>query len=127
MHHSPYPPKTTSIVNLYNAFFAASPQKGMEREKILFPVDGNWSNYGAWSACSKKCGGGSQTRKRTCNNPAPAFGGNNCLGVAVESRECNTHSCPGTVLIFRSFSKFISKCRKTTFLMHLHKDFLSMI
>ena len=61
------------------------------------PVDGNWSNYGAWSACSKQCGGGSQTRGRTCNNPAPAFGGKNCEGTAVESKQCNTHSCPGKI------------------------------
>ena len=69
------------------------------------PIDGNWSDYGAWSECSKQCGGGSQTRERTCNNPAPAFGGKNCEGGAVESRKCNSHSCPGTVLIFQFFSQ----------------------
>ncbi|MDI6721844.1 MAG: hypothetical protein QMD85_05600, partial [Candidatus Aenigmarchaeota archaeon] len=50
------------------------------------PVDGGWSD---WSACSKVCGGGTQTR--TCTNPAPANGGANCEGSS--SQACNTQAC----------------------------------
>ena len=50
------------------------------------PVNGGWSD---WSACSAACGVGTQTR--TCNNPAPAFGGADCQGFAVQS--CIVKSC----------------------------------
>ncbi|XP_013410815.1 uncharacterized protein LOC106173996 isoform X2 [Lingula anatina] len=57
------------------------------------PVHGKWSAYGAWSTCSKSCGGGTQYRDRACNNPAPLHGGNNCVGAARETRVCNTQKC----------------------------------
>ena len=58
-------------------------------------VDGGWSDYGDWTECSTKCGGGTQTRTRTCTNPAPANGGADCVGEATESQNCNTQLCPG--------------------------------
>ena len=48
--------------------------------------DGGWS---AWSSCSASCGGGTQTR--TCNNPTPDNGGENCSGAS--SQPCNTGTC----------------------------------
>lgn len=50
------------------------------------PVNGGWT---AWSACSASCNGG--TRTRSCNNPAPAFGGAPCSGA--DSEACNTQAC----------------------------------
>jgi hypothetical protein len=50
------------------------------------PVNGGWS---AWSACSASCNGG--TRTRSCNSPAPAFGGTQCSGAGSEA--CNTQAC----------------------------------
>ncbi|XP_063690486.1 uncharacterized protein LOC134823063 [Bolinopsis microptera] len=58
------------------------------------PVNGGWSNYGEWSECSKTCGGGIQTRTRTCTNPAPLHGGTECAGDSTETQPCNTESCP---------------------------------
>ncbi|XP_063690949.1 coadhesin-like [Bolinopsis microptera] len=58
------------------------------------PVDGGWSDYGEWSDCSKECGTGSQSRTRTCTNPAPAHGGTECVGENTETQDCNTQSCP---------------------------------
>jgi len=52
-------------------------------------MDGGWS---AWSACSKACGSGTQTR--SCTNPTPSGGGATCSGVTEQS--CNTQSCTGT-------------------------------
>ena len=49
-------------------------------------IDGAW---GVWGACSKTCGGGTQTR--TCSNPAPANGGLSCTGST--SQACNTQNC----------------------------------
>ena len=58
-------------------------------------VDGGYSDFGDWSECSAECGGGTQTRTRTCTNPAPAHGGDDCLGDSTETRKCNTQACPG--------------------------------
>ena len=58
-------------------------------------VDGGYSDFGDWSVCSAECGGGIQTRTRTCTNPAPAHGGADCVGDSTETRECNTQACPG--------------------------------
>ncbi|KAL5248468.1 hypothetical protein ACHWQZ_G017606 [Mnemiopsis leidyi] len=57
-------------------------------------VDGGWSSYGGWSECTKPCGTGTQTRTRTCTNPAPQYGGADCTGTAEETQNCNTHPCP---------------------------------
>jgi len=58
------------------------------------PVDGQWSEWGTWSTCSKTCGGGKSTRTRMCNNPSPANGGSDCAGDSEESQDCNTETCP---------------------------------
>ena len=62
---------------------------------IPFAVDGDWSDWNEWSDCSADCGEGTQTRSRTCSNPAPANGGAECVGDAVETQSCNTDPCPG--------------------------------
>ena len=61
----------------------------------LITVDGGYTDFGDWSECSAECGGGTQTRTRTCTNPAPANGGADCVGDSSETRECNTQACPG--------------------------------
>ena len=62
---------------------------------LLIQVDGGWSDDDAWSECSADCGGGTQTRTRTCTNPAPANDGADCVGQATETQNCNTEPCPG--------------------------------
>lgn len=42
-------------------------------------VHGNWTPWSPWSACSQTCGFAIKTRRRTCTNPAPAFGGRVCV------------------------------------------------
>lgn len=73
---------------------------------IVFLVDGQWSDYGQWSAwslCDATCDGGTQLRNRTrtCTNPAPAYGGKQCLGnvSSRDSQICNIKSCPGRISI----------------------------
>jgi len=60
------------------------------------PVDGGWSNYGTWTACSVKCGGkGTRQRRRSCNKPAPAYGGKRCKGNDKQTAVCYaTKACP---------------------------------
>eukprot|EP00112_Aurelia_sp_Birch-Aquarium-sp1_P001384 Seg1147.11 transcript_id=Seg1147.11/GoldUCD/mRNA.D3Y31 product=Hemicentin-1 protein_id=Seg1147.11/GoldUCD/D3Y31 len=61
------------------------------------PVDGGYTAWTQYGACSKSCGPGRlQTRTRTCTNPSPAHGGRNCLklGPPSESKACPTKHCP---------------------------------
>ncbi|XP_078577488.1 uncharacterized protein LOC144862665 [Branchiostoma floridae x Branchiostoma japonicum] len=53
-------------------------------------VDGGWSDWGAWSDCSVTCGNGTETRERSCTNPAPANGGADCVGQAHETQDCHS-------------------------------------
>ncbi|XP_011246353.1 hemicentin-1 isoform X3 [Mus musculus] len=58
------------------------------------PVHGVWNAWQPWSACSKSCGKGSQTRMRLCNNPPPSFGGAHCSGAETQMQVCNERHCP---------------------------------
>merc|ERR1719422_1048713 len=51
-------------------------------------VDGNWSPWGAWSACSVTCENGTYTHTRSCSNPAPAHGGASCTGPDSFTTAC---------------------------------------
>ncbi|XP_078312843.1 uncharacterized protein LOC144619278 [Crassostrea virginica] len=57
-------------------------------------VDGNWASWGAWGQCPVTCGGGVVRRSRTCSNPPPKHGGNDCVGDAHDTKPCNTNLCP---------------------------------
>jgi len=57
------------------------------------PTNGNWGSYNAWTSCSAKCGGGTQSRYRQCNNPAPAHGGAGCAGSPTMWQSCNPTAC----------------------------------
>ncbi|VDM50884.1 unnamed protein product [Toxocara canis] len=54
------------------------------------PPPPQWSEWESWSECSASCGGGVQTRKRTC---VTQCGSCTCQGVATEQRPCNTQPC----------------------------------
>ena len=60
-------------------------------------VDGSW---GPWriGQCSVTCGVGTIVRTRECNNPPPATGGKDCVGVSSEIQSCYEEYCPGTKL-----------------------------
>ena len=61
---------------------------------FFFSVDGKWSGWKAWGTCTKSCGGGLQTSSRTCTNPPPTNGGEECGGENERSRDCNPQPCP---------------------------------
>ena len=71
-------------------------------------VDGKWTEWRDWEPCSVSCGGGIQMSRRSCANPAPAFGGADCEGDSVRSRSCNKNGCPGKYHKENNHSHFIS-------------------
>ncbi|XP_021941801.1 A disintegrin and metalloproteinase with thrombospondin motifs 7-like isoform X1 [Zootermopsis nevadensis] len=56
-------------------------------------VNGQWGEWGSWSECSKKCGGGTSSSERKCDNPRTAGHGEYCLGKRRRHRPCNTEAC----------------------------------
>jgi len=58
------------------------------------PADCVWTTWSKWSACSKECGGGVQTRSRSVESEAVA-GGKPCVGEEKEEQFCNKEPCPG--------------------------------
>ena len=65
-------------------------------------VDGGFTGWTDWSACSRSCGPGVTSRHRTCSNPRPSAGGKDCsnLGSAFEQRSCLLTECPGRFRIY---------------------------
>uniref|UniRef100_A0A673IBQ3 Hemicentin-1 n=1 Tax=Sinocyclocheilus rhinocerous TaxID=307959 RepID=A0A673IBQ3_9TELE len=58
------------------------------------PVDGKWSSWVSWGACSVSCGGGTRQRTRICASPAPQHGGRQCEGNDIHIDFCNSEPCP---------------------------------
>ena len=63
------------------------------------PVNGGFTQWSAWTDCTKTCGGGSQTRTRICTSPVTLNGGTDCSAASAETRACNTGSCGGNVCL----------------------------
>ena len=70
------------------------------KSQRLVPVDGSYSQWSSWAACSPSCLSVNsatpfQTRNRTCTNPFPANGGQDCsiYGPGYETRLCQVQIC----------------------------------
>jgi len=55
-------------------------------------VNGGWSR---WSSCSATCNAGTQVR--TCSNPYPANGGQQCNQDGGSTKQCRLSYCPATI------------------------------
>ena len=78
-----------------------------QTETLFVLVNGRWSAWLSWGACSRTCGGGAQRRSRTCTNPPPRNGGAACSGGRFQTRQCNSIGCPGTFLIVNTVQESI--------------------
>ncbi|XP_035691257.1 coadhesin-like [Branchiostoma floridae] len=56
-------------------------------------VHGGWSDWTEYTTCSVVSGTGKRLRTRTCTNPVPAGGGNDCDGANYEVLECSGDTC----------------------------------
>lgn len=77
-------------------------------ECLYLIVDGEWSNWKAWSTCSSTCGDSYKMRIRACDNPAPAYGGLECSGSSYELQTCPFIHCPGQFLVTNFLYSFYS-------------------
>ncbi|XP_060774363.1 semaphorin-5B-like isoform X1 [Neoarius graeffei] len=57
-------------------------------EDSVCPLPVSWAQWTSWSTCTVVCGGGFQSRVRTCEN------GISCPGCPQEYRTCNLEACP---------------------------------
>lgn len=55
--------------------------KGMSTSVTNCTVNGGWTDWSPWSACSLTCGMAVKFRRRTCGNPKPLHGGRTCVGM----------------------------------------------
>ncbi|VDI06553.1 Hypothetical predicted protein [Mytilus galloprovincialis] len=58
--------------------------------------EGAWSSWSSYGSCTRNCGGGYQTRTRTCNNPPRNYFGSDSTcrdSRDYEQQRCNTGTC----------------------------------
>ena len=103
---------------------------------LIGAVNGGWSAYSSWSACTepKYCLQGSKKRTRTCTNPPPANNGDDCAGLAEEQQICPTQvdGCTSKELMIQWVDKwlFVTIAKTTASWVNLdkrfHTDFLQV-
>jgi hypothetical protein len=76
------------------------------------PIDCKITKWAKFSTCSKKCGGGKQTRKALTFS-TPLFAGRKCtLKDRTQIKSCNAEKC-GVDCVVTPWKKVWSKCTKT--------------
>ncbi|XP_068704567.1 uncharacterized protein [Montipora foliosa] len=57
-------------------------------------IDGGFTAWSSWSTCSEPtyCLQGFTSRTRSCTNPPPANGGDDCVGLLEEKKDCPTQA-----------------------------------
>ncbi|WAR26355.1 CADN-like protein [Mya arenaria] len=60
----------------------------MNSGDICYKLNGSWSAWVVSSKCSATCGDAYKTQFRTCTNPAPKNGGEDCSGSSEENLKC---------------------------------------
>ncbi|XP_061571310.1 adhesion G protein-coupled receptor B1 isoform X2 [Cololabis saira] len=79
----------------HNGVYLENCLPGVKESRKEVELSGGWSVWGQWAQCSSKCGGGIQTRTRTCESPPEDS--YLCEGVLEEGRPCNSQPCSGKV------------------------------
>ncbi|XP_038055965.1 serine/threonine-protein kinase SMU1-like, partial [Patiria miniata] len=58
---------------------------------ITCPIHGGWGSWGDWTLCNTDC---YKYRYRTCDNPPPEHGGDDCPGEGRKTGACSLVDCP---------------------------------
>ncbi|XP_061181416.1 semaphorin-5A-like [Saccostrea echinata] len=66
------------------ALYGGQPCQGSAVEVANCTIHGQWSDWTSWSKCSTTCGSGQQTRSRSCSNPPPMNGGDDCKPLSKD-------------------------------------------
>ncbi|KAK2164300.1 hypothetical protein LSH36_66g05034 [Paralvinella palmiformis] len=69
------------------------------------PVDGCWSEWTTWDACSVSCDHGKRKRSRSCDNPKPLYGGQPCDGDNEEVVSCYDRDCPERIRVGQTLTR----------------------
>ena len=88
---------------------------------LTLAINGGWRAWSKWEGCSKTCGGGTEQRVRRCDSPAPAHGGQDCVGENKETRMCATDTCPRKLGYFVLYKSLDS----TPVILHLKNSSIS--
>lgn len=68
-----------------------------------FTVNGGWSPWKPFSACTATCGPAFHTSTRLCNNPSPLNGGKPCVGNDTDTQPCRELPlCASKQSVFRT-------------------------
>ena len=86
------------VINIYSAFNLLL--------LVVVAVNGNWSDWTGWSACSVTCGMGMRRRSRDCSNPKPEPSGDYCVGEQSQYSLCTTMPCAGNIFITNNRSTY---------------------
>ncbi|KAM9810595.1 complement component C7 [Neosynchiropus ocellatus] len=62
-------------------------ENGADLEDQSGVTDGSWSCWSAWT-----CAGSQRSRQRTCTNPTPQNGGQECVGESTETSDCEENA-----------------------------------
>ena len=60
---------------------------------VIVPIQGGWSAWTVKTSCSSPCVDGRENRTRSCTNPTPEHGGEDCIGNSTDSIQCGQKSC----------------------------------
>ena len=58
------------------------------------PINGGWTVWLPTTTCSESCGPGFLNESRSCTNPVPQNGGDNCVGDTEREISCEITPCP---------------------------------
>ena len=74
----------------YSIWKAETCEKEIKEFMFCPPEDGGWSDYEEEKECSEKC---FRKSERTCTNPEPKYGGEECTGDSVKYEQCHDGQC----------------------------------
>ncbi|CAD7936459.1 unnamed protein product [Amoebophrya sp. A120] len=79
-------------------------QEECKPEHVLHPVDCKWSDWEAWSGCSRSCGGGEKTRQRQVLTMPNRIGTPCAAKDNMEVASCNEDPCDAVDCVWGQWS-----------------------